>query len=88
MEISINAKNDSVTIKILRIFQETNMENRDNKKEFNTGKITTYWLDSSDKDCNTMDNLLKSKDYNWSLFLGHLVMEKLLRGCDNITFRG
>ncbi|TAN12759.1 MAG: HEPN domain-containing protein [Chitinophagaceae bacterium] len=26
-----------------------------------------------------MQNLLKSKDYSWSLFLGHLVIEKLLK---------
>ena len=26
-----------------------------------------------------MDHLLKSKDYAWALFLGHLVIEKLLK---------
>jgi HEPN domain-containing protein len=26
-----------------------------------------------------MQNLLKSSDYNWALFLGHLVIEKLLK---------
>ena len=26
-----------------------------------------------------MTNLFKSKDYVWSLFLGHLVIEKLLK---------
>lgn len=26
-----------------------------------------------------MQNLVKSKDYSWALFLGHLVIEKLLK---------
>ncbi len=26
-----------------------------------------------------MQNLLKSKDYSWALFIGHLVIEKLLK---------
>lgn len=26
-----------------------------------------------------MQNLYKKKDYNWSLFIGHLVIEKLLK---------
>lgn len=41
--------------------------------------IISYWKDSSDKDYSTMINLFKSKDYHWSLFLGHLVIEKLLK---------
>jgi len=38
-----------------------------------------YWLTTSDKDFNTMINLYNSKDYHWSLFIGHLVIEKLLK---------
>lgn len=38
-----------------------------------------YWRTSSDNDFNTMHNLYKSKDYHWCLFLGHLVIEKLLK---------
>ena len=41
-------------------------------------KVIEYWKDSSDKDYQTMNNLLKSGDYNWAMFLGHLVIEKLL----------
>ncbi|SHN72435.1 HEPN domain-containing protein [Desulfitobacterium chlororespirans] len=44
-----------------------------------TEDIINYWRDSSDKDYFTMMNLFKSKDYHWSLFLGHLVLEKLLK---------
>ncbi len=49
------------------------------KKELNTKKVIEYWIDSSDKDFKTMMNLFDSKDYNWALFIGHLVLEKLLK---------
>jgi HEPN domain-containing protein len=45
----------------------------------NIDKVIKYWRDSSDQNYQTMKNLLKSKDYNWALFLGHLVLEKLLK---------
>lgn len=35
----------------------------------------------SDNDYDTMMVLYNSKRYNWSLFLGHLVIEKLLKAC-------
>lgn len=38
-----------------------------------------YWISSSDMDFQTMENLFKSKDYTWALFMGHLVIEKLLK---------
>jgi hypothetical protein len=41
-------------------------------------KVISYWKDSSDKDFQTMGNLLNSGDYNWAMLLGHLVVEKLL----------
>jgi HEPN domain-containing protein len=48
-------------------------------KELNIETVTLHWVESSDKDYQTMLNLYKSADYNWSLFLGHLVIEKLLK---------
>ncbi len=33
----------------------------------------------ADNDYKTMLNLYKSGDYHWSLFIGHLVIEKLLK---------
>jgi HEPN domain-containing protein len=42
-------------------------------------EIFKYWKDTSDKDYITMNNLFASKDYSWSLFIGHLVIEKLLK---------
>jgi HEPN domain-containing protein len=41
--------------------------------------IIQHWMESSDSDYNTMLNLFNSADYNWALFLGHLVIEKLLK---------
>jgi HEPN domain-containing protein len=45
----------------------------------NKEKLIDYWLSSSESDFNTMMNLYNSKDYHWSLFIGHLVIEKLLK---------
>lgn len=42
-------------------------------------KIVQYWRDSSDQDFRTMQNLFTSKDFSWALFIGHLVLEKLLK---------
>ncbi len=42
-------------------------------------EIIKYWIDSSDRDFKTMKNLLKAREYHWALFIGHLVVEKLLK---------
>ncbi len=43
-------------------------------------KIVTHWISTSDGDFQTMLNLFDTKDYHWALFMGHLVIEKLLKG--------
>jgi HEPN domain-containing protein len=50
-----------------------------NKKQFEKQKIIDYWMVSSDDDYDTMIAMLNTKRYSWSLFLGHLVIEKLLK---------
>lgn len=45
----------------------------------NIDNIVQHWIDASEKDYKTMQNLLKSGDYSWAMFLGHLVLEKLLK---------
>lgn len=45
----------------------------------NIEKIIHYWKKSADQNYETMQNLLKTEDYSWALFLGHLVLEKLLK---------
>ncbi len=42
-------------------------------------KIVQHWRETSEKDYQTMQNLLKSGDYSWAMLLGHLVLEKLLK---------
>jgi len=45
----------------------------------NVEKFVNHWIGSSDRDFNTMNNLYNSRDYSWSLFIGHLVIEKLFK---------
>lgn len=45
----------------------------------NKEEIIKYWIDASEIDFVAMNNLFKSKDYVWALFLGHLVIEKLIK---------
>ncbi len=48
--------------------------------QINAERIFTHWISTSDGDYNTMLNLYKTGDYHWALFIGHLVIEKLLKG--------
>ena len=45
----------------------------------NQNEHLKYWIDTSEQDFNTMLHLYGTKDYHWSLFIGHLVIEKLLK---------
>ena len=45
----------------------------------NRGDLKRYWLETAESDYKTMHNLYRSGDYAWSLFLGHLVIEKSLK---------
>ena len=42
-------------------------------------KIVKHWIDTSEEDFQTMLSLYDSKSYGWSLFLGHISVEKLLK---------
>lgn len=42
-------------------------------------KVVAHWIESAERDYKTMHSLLKSKNYAWSLFVGHLVLEKLIK---------
>ena len=42
--------------------------------------LMNYWFDSADNDFDTMKVLLENKKNTWCLFVGHLVIEKLLKG--------
>jgi HEPN domain-containing protein len=45
----------------------------------NKEDILQYWIKSSDNDFRAMIHLFDKGDYSWSLFIGHLVLEKLLK---------
>lgn len=42
-------------------------------------KMIQYWTYSSDEDYDTMLAMHNSKRYSWALFVGHLMIEKLLK---------
>ena len=42
--------------------------------------LMKYWLESSDSDFDTMKVLFENHKNTWCLFIGHLVIEKLLKG--------
>lgn len=42
-------------------------------------EIASYWVDSSNRDFAVMESLFASDHYVWALFVGHLVVEKLLK---------
>ena len=43
-------------------------------------ELVKYWVESSDRDYESMIKNYESKQYTWALFIGHLVLEKLLKG--------
>ncbi len=49
------------------------------KMNIDTKQIMNYWIKSSENDFKTMNDLYETKNYSWSLFIGHLVIEKLLK---------
>ena len=45
----------------------------------NNIELMNFWLESSDRDYESMIKNYETKQYTWSLFIGHLVLEKLLK---------
>lgn len=41
--------------------------------------LIKYWIESSDRDFVTMQHLFEKHDYHWALFMGHLVIERLVK---------
>jgi len=42
-------------------------------------ELVEYWANGADMDEHTFRNLLKSRDNHWALFMGHIVVGKLLK---------
>ena len=59
-------------------------------ENFNKERLIQYWVESADDDLETMEAMYDSKRYTWALFVGHLMMEKLLKAyyvkVNNSTF--
>ena len=47
--------------------------------EFDKERIISHWVESSDNDFKAMIDLYQTKNNNWALFMGQLVIEKLLK---------
>lgn len=39
----------------------------------------TYWVEESDRDALVMQSLFENGHHTWALFVGHLVLEKLMK---------
>ncbi|MFA7124128.1 MAG: HEPN domain-containing protein [Candidatus Delongbacteria bacterium] len=42
-------------------------------------EMIAHWIESAEHDRTAMQHLFEKKDYSWSLFVGHLYLEKLLK---------
>jgi HEPN domain-containing protein len=42
-------------------------------------KQVSYWLTQSDNDLPVAESMLEKGHYTWSLFIGHLVLEKIFK---------
>ena len=49
------------------------------EREFDQERIINHWIESSEKDFKAMIDLYQTQNNNWALFMGHLVIEKLLK---------
>ena len=43
-------------------------------------KHVKYWIDSANHDFEVAESLFENEKYDWCLFIGHLVLEKILKG--------
>ncbi len=59
----------------------------DDNVNIDVDKVVNHWIQTSEDDFKTMLNLFDSKSYGWSLFLGHISVEKLLKALYVIKFK-
>lgn len=50
-----------------------------NIKQFDKQKLIDFWIVGADDDYDTMIAMFDTKRYSWALFVGHLMIEKLLK---------
>lgn len=49
------------------------------KKEFDSKKTISYWLEGAEYDLGVAHAMFKTKKYPYALFMGHLSLEELLK---------
>jgi HEPN domain-containing protein len=59
----------------------------DRKSNIDVDKIVKHWIETSDDDFKTSLSLFESKSYSWSLFVGHISTEKILKALYVKKFR-
>jgi HEPN domain-containing protein len=42
-------------------------------------KHINYWVQSAEHDLETAETLMSGEKYDWALFIGHLILEKILK---------
>lgn len=52
---------------------------KQDSSNIDTEKVVSHWIETSDADYLTMLSLYESKSFGWTLFLGHISLEKLLK---------
>lgn len=78
-----NAINLSIDLILLLFFDRIKTVNNTmviKKKKEDIKKIVKYWLKTTEHDFETMNALFGIKRYPESLFFGHIVLEKILKG--------
>lgn len=50
-------------------------------------KQVAYWINSAEHDFEVAEALFANEKYDWCLFIAHLVLEKILKGC-YVKYRG
>jgi HEPN domain-containing protein len=50
-------------------------------------KVSDYWLEEAENDLKVTGDLFEKEDYSYSLFFGHLALEKLLKALYVKKFR-
>ena len=53
------------------------MDGEEQQVEFD--KVKSHWIETSERDFELMLKLYDDNNYNWSLFIGHIVIERLLK---------
>ena len=63
----------------MSIFSFVSLPAMQEDKKIDSVKVIKQWIDSAEKDYNTMLHLHESGDNHWALFIGHIVIEKILK---------